>query len=107
MPSVLLPTRSPHRHADPGQAYARQHALLLSHGRDVNQDWNHHINLAVNHQGKQYIEVLNLGWTAPRTITNLLDEIHAANSFIITFANSCVVWLGERWTYGLIGRYRF
>ncbi len=100
-------------------------ALLLSYGRDINEDWSYYTNLDVNYQGKQYIEALNLGYTAPRTITNLrlglsnehweaafwarnlFDETFAANSFIITFANSYVVGLGERRTYGLTAKYKF
>jgi iron complex outermembrane receptor protein len=100
-------------------------ALLLSYGRDINEDWSYYTNLDINYQGKQYIEALNLGWTAPRTITNLriglssehweaalwarnlLDEEYAANSFVITFANSYVVGLGERRTYGLTAKYKF
>ena len=100
-------------------------ALLLSYGRDLNEDWSYYTNLDMNYQGKQYIEALNLGWTAPRTITNLrvglssehweaalwarnlFDETYAANSFIITFANSYVVGLGERRTYGVTAKYRF
>jgi iron complex outermembrane receptor protein len=100
-------------------------ALLLSYGRQINDDWSYYTNLDINYQGKQYIEALNLGWTKPRTITNLriglssdnweaalwarnlLDEEYAANSFVITFANSYVVGLGERRTYGLTAKYKF
>jgi iron complex outermembrane receptor protein len=100
-------------------------ALLLSYGRDINEDWSYYTNLDINYQGKQYIEALNLGWTAPRTITNLriglsnekweaalwarnlLDEEYAANSFVITFANSYVVGLGERRTFGVTAKYKF
>jgi iron complex outermembrane receptor protein len=100
-------------------------ALLLSYGRDINEGWSYYTNLDINYQGKQYIEALNLGWAAPRTITNLriglssdhwetalwarnlLDEEYAANSFVITFANSYVVGLGERRTYGLTAKYKF
>jgi iron complex outermembrane receptor protein len=100
-------------------------ALLLSYGREINEEWSYYTNLDINYQGKQYIEALNLGWTAPRTITNLriglssehweaalwarnlLDEEYAANSFVITFANSYVVGLGERRTYGLTAKYKF
>ncbi len=100
-------------------------ALLLSYGRPINDDWSYYTNLDVNYQGKQFIEALNLGSTAPRTVTNLriglssehweaalwarnlLDEKYAANSFVITFANSYVVGLGERRTYGLTAKYKF
>ena len=38
---------------------------------------------------------------------NLLDEEYAANSFVITFANSYVVGLGERRTFGVTAKYKF
>lgn len=99
--------------------------LLLGYDRTIGDDWRLYTNLDVQYQSKQYVEALNLGWTAPRTITNLrlglssdhweaalwarnlLDEKYAANSFLITFANSYVVGLGERRTYGLTARYKF
>ncbi len=40
-------------------------------------------------------------------VSGALDEKYAANSFIITFANSYVVGVGERRTYGITARYRF
>ncbi len=100
-------------------------ALLLSYLGDINADWSYYTNLDINYQGKQYVDALNLGWVKDRTLTNLrfgvsnenweaaiwarnlLDEKYAANSFIITFANSYVVGVGERRTYGITARYRF
>ena len=100
-------------------------ALLLTYAGELNADWDYYANLDINYQGKQYIEALNQAWTAPRTITNLrfglssehweaaiwarnlLDEEYAANSFFITFANSYVVGLGERRTFGVTAKYKF
>ena len=100
-------------------------ALLFTYGRAINEEWNYYTNLDINYQGKQYVEALNQAWTAPRTITNLrvgissdhweaalwarnlLDEEYAANSFFITFANSYVVGLGEKRTFGVTAKYKF
>jgi len=81
-------------------------------------------NLDFNYQSKQYLEALNLGTTGSRMLANaklgvtrgpwdvslwsknLFDEKYVANSFVIFFANSYVVGLGEGRQIGLTARYK-
>jgi len=99
-------------------------SLLLTYTRDLNADLGLHANFDLNYQGKQYLEALNLGSTGERTLANLrvgvesdhwdvalwsknlFDEQYVSNSFVIFFANSYVVGLGDARSYGLTVRYR-
>jgi iron complex outermembrane recepter protein len=101
-----------------------QGSLLLSYGRSLPNGWNAYGNLDVNHQGRQYLEPLNLGSTGARTLTNvrlgladehwevalwsrnLLDERYVASSLVIFQPNAYVVALGERRTWGVDVRVR-
>ena len=100
-------------------------ALLLGWQRPLGAKRSAYANFDLNYQGKQYLEALNLGSTGDRTLANLrvgldggdwdvslwsknlFDERYVANSFVVFFANSYVVGLGDARSYGLTLRYRF
>ena len=99
-------------------------SLLLSHVRPLARGFDLRTDFDLNHQGSQYLEALNLGRTGARTLANLrvgvddghwdvalwsknlFDERYVASSFVVFFANSYVVGLGEGRSYGLTVRYR-
>ena len=98
-------------------------SLLLSYSGE-RAGFGVYSNLDFNYQSKQYLEALNLGTTGSRMLANaklgvtrgpwdvslwsknLFDEKYVANSFVIFFANSYVVGLGEGRQIGLTARYK-
>lgn len=100
-------------------------SLLLTYQQSLANDWGLYGNLDVNYQSKQYLEAYNLGNTGERTLMNarigvgdehwdvalwsknLLDEEYVSNSFVIFFANSYVVGLGDGRSYGVTAKYKF
>jgi iron complex outermembrane receptor protein len=99
-------------------------SLLLDYRRELADGLDLWSTLDFNYQGSQYVDAFNLAETGARTLVNarvglargrweasvwsrnLLDERYVANSFVVFFANSYVVGLGDERSWGVTLRYR-